>query len=180
MSMVAAPYPVLFSRQTIAQRVGELGAEINHDYAGQSVILVGILKGAAIFLADLAREITVNCSFDFVATSSYVKGRKTSGVVRLIKDLDHPIEDQNIILVEDILDTGLTLNFLKRHFHGHQPRSLKVAALLDKPSRRLEPVSGDYIGFEIPNEFVVGYGMDYEEHFRNLPDICILPSGAHK
>ena len=174
--MEASTYPVLFSREQIAVRVAELGEQINKDYAGESVILVGVLKGAAIFLADLARQITFTCTFDFVAVSSYGKSSKSSGAVQLIKDLDRPVHDRNIILVEDILDTGLTLNFLKRHFKGHQPRSLKVAALLDKPSRRIEAVVGDYVGFEIPNEFVVGYGMDYQEHFRNLPDICILPS----
>ncbi len=173
--MEASSYPVLFSREQIAARVAQMGDQINRDYAGESVILVGVLKGAAIFLADLARQITFTCTFDFVATSSYGKSSKSSGAVQLIKDLDQSVHDRNIILVEDILDTGLTLNFLKRHFAGHQPRSLKVAALLDKPSRRIEHVVGDYVGFEIPNEFVVGYGMDYQEHFRNLPDICILP-----
>ncbi len=173
--MTAFSYPVLFSREQIAVRVGELGAQINRDYEGESVILVGVLKGAAIFLADLARTITFTCTFDFVATSSYGKSSKSSGAVQLIKDLDHSVHDRNIILVEDILDTGLTLNFLKRHFEQHQPRSLKVAALLDKPSRRIEQVTADYVGFEIPNEFVVGYGMDYQEQYRNLPDICILP-----
>jgi hypoxanthine phosphoribosyltransferase len=174
--MESSSYPVLFSREQIAVRVAELGEQINRDYAGDSVILVGVLKGAAIFLADLARQITFTCTFDFVATSSYGKSSKSSGAVQLIKDLDRSVHDRNIILVEDILDTGLTLNFLIRHFKQHQPKSLKVAALLDKPSRRIEEVHADYIGFEIPNEFVVGYGMDYQEHFRNLPDICILPS----
>jgi hypoxanthine phosphoribosyltransferase len=167
---------VLFSRQQIAARVVELGRQIDDDYAGQDVLLLGVLKGAAIFLADLARTITVNCTFDFVAVSSYGKGQKTSGAVKLIKDIDQPIEGKHIIVVEDILDTGLTLSFLQKLFLQHKPRSLKIAALLDKPSRRLAKIEADYVGFSIPNQFVVGYGMDYAERFRNLPDICLMPS----
>lgn len=171
-------YPLLLSQEQIAAKVAALGAAITKDYAGQKVVLVGVLKGAAIFLADLARQIDVTCTFDFVAVSSYRSSSKSSGAVQLIKDLDHSVEDRNIILVEDILDSGLTLKFLYRHFQGHKPRSLKVAALLDKPSRRTERVEADYVGFPIDNHFVVGYGMDYAEHFRNLPDIRILPESA--
>jgi hypoxanthine phosphoribosyltransferase len=174
----ASSYPLLFSREQIAAKVAELGAAISRDYAGQNVVLVGVLKGAAIFLADLARQINVTCTFDFVAVSSYRSSTKSSGAVQLIKDLDHSVEDRNIILVEDILDSGLTLKFLHRHFRGHKPRSLKVAALLDKPAGRKEHVDADYVGFPIENHFVVGYGMDYAEHFRNLPDIRILPASA--
>jgi hypoxanthine phosphoribosyltransferase len=170
--------PVLISRDAIAARVAELGAEIDRDLEGESVLLVGVLKGAAIFLSDLARAITTECTFDFVAVSSYGKGAHSSGAVKLIKDLDHPIEGRNIILVEDILDTGLTLAFLKRMLQHHRPKSLRVAALLDKPERRIEPVEAEYVGFSIPNHFVIGYGMDYAERFRNLPDICILPPEA--
>ncbi len=166
---------VLFSREQIAQRVAELGRQIDQDYAGQNIVLLGVLKGAAIFLADLARNITVNNTFDFVAVSSYGKGQKTSGAVRLIKDVDQPIEGKNVIVVEDILDTGLTLDFLRKLFQQHNPRSLRIAALLDKPSRRLVKIEADYVGFSIPNKFVVGYGMDYAERFRNLPDICLMP-----
>lgn len=171
-------YPLLFSQEQIAAKVSEIGAAITKDYAGQKVVLVGVLKGAAIFLADLARQIDLTCTFDFVAVSSYRGARKTSGAVQLIKDLDHSVEDRNIILVEDILDSGLTLRFLQRHFQGHKPRSLKVAALLDKPAGRKEHVEADYVGFPIEDHFVVGYGMDYAEHFRNLPDIRILPESA--
>jgi hypoxanthine phosphoribosyltransferase len=174
----AESYPLLFSREQIAGKVAELGAAIARDFAGQNVVLVGVLKGAAIFLADLAREIDVTCTFDFVAVSSYRSSSKTSGAVQLIKDLDHTVENRNIILVEDILDSGLTLNFLRRHFEGHKPRSLRVAALLDKPARRRVQVDADYVGFPIDNHFVVGYGMDYAEHFRNLADIRILPADA--
>jgi hypoxanthine phosphoribosyltransferase len=168
-------FPVLFSSEQIAARTAELGRQIDADYAGQSVVLVGVLKGAAIFLADLARNITVPCTFDFVAVSSYGKGQKTSGAVKLIKDLDQSIEDKNVIVVEDILDTGLTLCFLRNMFEQHKPRSLRIAALLDKPARRLEKIEADYAGFKIPNHFVVGYGMDYAERFRNLPDIRLMP-----
>src|SRR5579875_1539544 len=166
---------VLFSREQIAERVAELGRQIDRDYAGENIVLLGVLKGAAIFLADLARHITVPNTFDFVAVSSYGKGQKTSGAVKLIKDVDQPIEGKNVIVVEDILDTGLTLDFLKKLFAQHRPRSLRIAALLDKPSRRLVKIDADYVGFSIPNKFVVGYGMDYAERFRNLPDICLMP-----
>jgi hypoxanthine phosphoribosyltransferase len=174
----AGSLPVLINRDAIGARVAELGAQVDSDLAGESVLLVGVLKGAAIFLADLARAISIHCTFDFVAVSSYGKGTRSSGAVKLIKDLDHPIEDRNIILVEDILDTGLTLAFLKRMLAQHRPRSLRVAALLDKPERRLEAIQAEYVGFRIPNHFVVGYGMDYAERYRNLPDICIFPPDA--
>ena len=169
-------FPVLFSSEQIAQRTTELGRQIDADFAGQSVVLVGVLKGAAIFLADLARSITVDCTFDFVAVSSYGKGQRTSGAVKLIKDLDQPSEGKNIIIVEDILDTGLTLSFLRKLLLQHRPKTLKIAALLDKPSRRLEKIEADYCGFTIPNHFVIGYGMDYAERFRNVPDIRLMPS----
>jgi hypoxanthine phosphoribosyltransferase len=167
--------PILFTAEQIAQRIAELGRQIDIDFAGQSVVLVGVLKGAAVFLADLARSITVDCTFDFVAASSYGKGQRSSGAVKLIKDLDHPSEGKNIILVEDILDTGLTLSFLRKLLLQHRPKSLKIAALLDKPSRRLEKIEADYVGFAIPNDFVIGYGMDYAERYRNLPDIRLMP-----
>lgn len=170
--------PVLIGRDAIAARVAEIGAEIDRDLAGEPVLLVGVLKGAAIFLSDLARAISIECTFDFVAVSSYGKGTRSSGAVKVIKDLDHPIEGRNIILIEDILDTGLTLSFLKRMLLHHQPRSLRVATLLDKPERRIEPIQAEYVGFSIPNHFVIGYGMDYAERFRNLPDICIFPPEA--
>ena len=173
-SIVDSGLQVLFSREQIRQRVAELGRQIDRDYAGQKVVLVGVLKGAAIFLADLARSISVENTFDFVAVSSYGKAQRSSGAVKLIKDLDQPIEGKNVILVEDILDTGLTLHFLRSLFAQHQPKTLRIAALLDKPSRRLEKIDADYVGFTIPNEFVIGYGMDYAERYRNLPDICLM------
>jgi hypoxanthine phosphoribosyltransferase len=176
---------VLISRQEIAKRVSELGAQITKDFAGQSVNLVGVLKGAAIFLSDLARQIELDATFDFIGVSSYgnrpsptqelKSGWDSTGEVKLMKDVDQTIKDKNIILVEDILDTGLTMTYLKKMLMARQPRSLKVAALLDKPSRRKLPLEGDYVGFKIPDEFVVGYGLDYAEKYRNLADICVVP-----
>ncbi|GGH13280.1 hypoxanthine phosphoribosyltransferase [Silvibacterium dinghuense] len=174
-TLIHKDFPVLFSEEQIHQRIAEIGKQIDADYAGKSVVLIGVLKGAAIFLSDLARAITVQCTFDFVAVSSYGKGQRTSGAVKLIKDLDQPIEGKHIIVVEDILDTGLTLNFLRSLFGQHRPASLRIAALLDKPSRRLEQIEADYVGFKIPNHFVIGYGMDYAERFRNVPDIRLMP-----
>ncbi len=165
---------VLFTRRQIADRVAEMGAQISRDLKGEKLVMVGVLKGAALFLADLARAIEADATFDFVATSSYGFGQRSSGAVRLIKDLDEPIEGKNVLVVEDILDTGLTLAYLRKHFLQQRPKSLRVAALLDKPSRRIEKIEADYVGFSIPNQFVIGYGMDYAERYRNLPDICIL------
>jgi hypoxanthine phosphoribosyltransferase len=176
---------VLISQEDIAKRVRELGAEITRDFAGQSVIFVGVLKGAAIFLADLARQVELDATFDFIGVSSYgnrpsperelKSGWDSTGEVRLLKDVDHSMKNKNVILVEDILDTGLTMTYLKKMLLARQPRSLKVAALLDKPSRRKLPLEGDYVGFKIPDEFVVGYGLDYAERYRNLADICVVP-----
>jgi len=165
----------LIRRSAIQKRVREVAQHITKDFKGQRVHLVGVLKGACIFLSDLVREINLEVSLDFIAVASYGKGKESSGQVRVNKDLDSSIEGLNVILVEDILDTGLTLSYLKRVLLQRRPRILKVAALLDKPSRRLiKDIKGDYIGFEIPNEFVVGYGLDYAERYRNLKDVCIL------
>ena len=176
---------VLISREEIAKRVSELGAQITKDFKGQSVNLVGVLKGAAIFLSDLARQVDLDATFDFIGVSSYGNrpspsqelrtGWDSTGEVKLTKDVDQTLKDKNIILVEDILDTGLTMTYLKRLLQARQPKSLKVAALLDKPSRRKLPLEGDYVGFKIPDEFVVGYGLDYAEKYRNLADICVVP-----
>jgi hypoxanthine phosphoribosyltransferase len=165
---------VLYTRQQIAERVAELGAQITRDLNGEKVVLVGVLKGAAIFLSDLARALDVDATFDFVAVSSYGNGQRSSGAVKLIKDLDDPIEGKNVLVVEDILDTGLTLSYLRNFFLRQNPKSLRIATLLDKPSRRLEKIEADYVGFSIPNLFVIGYGMDYAERYRNLPDICLM------
>jgi hypoxanthine phosphoribosyltransferase len=169
---------VMFTHQQIQQRVRELAERISHDFAGDSVIFVGVLKGATIFLSDLARAVTLDATFDFIGTSSYGDQKVSSGEVRLTKDVDQPITGKNVILVEDILDTGLTMTYLLKMFSAHQPKSLRIAALLDKASRRQHPVRADYVGFTIPDEFVVGYGMDCAERYRNLADICVLvPDG---
>jgi hypoxanthine phosphoribosyltransferase len=169
---------ILFTRDQIADRIREMGAQITRDLAGEKLVMVGVLKGAAPFLADLARCVSVDATFDFVAVSSYGKSNRTSGAVKLIKDLDEPIEGKNVLIVEDILDTGLTLTFLRKIFQQHHPKTLRIAALLDKPSRRVEKIEADYVGFSIPNLFVIGFGMDYAERYRNLPDICLMPSDS--
>ena len=171
----AATMEVLYSQAQIAERVAAIGAQISSEYAGESVVLIGVLKGAAIFLADLARAITVSNTFDFVAVSSYGRARVSSGAVKLIKDIDNPIEGKHVILVEDILDTGLTLSYLRGLMLQHKPASLKIATCLDKPERRLVPIEADYVAFSIPNRFVIGYGMDYAEVYRNLADIRLFP-----
>ena len=165
---------VLITREQIAARVSEMGKEITRDFVGQPVMLIGVLKGACLFLSDLARQIELDATFDFIAVSSYGSAKQSAGEVQLIKDVAGPLQGLNVILVEDILDTGLTLTFLRRMFEARQPRALKIAALLDKPSRRQRPIQADYVGFKIPDEFVVGYGLDYAEHYRNLADICVL------
>uniref|UniRef100_E6QJV7 hypoxanthine phosphoribosyltransferase n=1 Tax=mine drainage metagenome TaxID=410659 RepID=E6QJV7_9ZZZZ len=167
---------ILFSRDQIAERIREMGAQITRDMAGEKLVMIGVLKGAAPFLADLARAVDVDATFDFVAVSSYGKSNRTSGAVKLIKDLDEPIEGKHVLVVEDILDTGITLTYLRKIFLQHRPKSLRIAALLDKPSRRIEKIDADYVGFSIPNLFVIGFGMDFAERYRNLPDICLMPA----
>ena len=142
--------------------------QITKDFKGERVHIVGVLKGACIFLSDLVRELSLDTSIDFIAVSSYGKGKQSSGQVRVLKDLDSSIQGLNVVVVEDILDTGLTLSYLLRVLQQRKPKTLRVAALLDKPSRRIKDVKADYIGFKIPNEFVVGYGLDYAERYRNL------------
>ncbi len=171
----ASTMEVLFTQAEIAGRVKAIGDQISADYAGESIVLIGVLKGAAIFLADLSRQISVNNTFDFVAVSSYGRARVSSGAVKLIKDIDNPIEGKHVILVEDILDTGLTLSYLRGLMLQHKPASLKIATCLDKPERRLVPIEADYVAFKIPNRFVIGYGMDFAEIYRNIPDIRLFP-----
>jgi len=173
---------VLISHEQIAGRVAELGKQITADLSGQPVIFVGVLKGAAVFLSDLVRKVQLDATFDFIGVTSYGNPSQqgniwdSTGEVRLTKDVDRSLRDKNVILVEDILDTGLTLTFIKRLLWGHQPKSFRVAVLLDKPSRRKLAVEADYVGFTIPDKFVVGYGLDYAEQYRNLPDICVVPA----
>jgi len=176
---------ILIPHDKIAQRVAAMGADITRDFSGQTIIFVGVLKGAAIFLSDLARNVQLDSTFDFIGVSSYgnrpspaqelKSGWDSTGEVRLTKDVDQSMKDRNVILVEDILDTGLTLSYLKKILLAHQPKTLRIAALLDKPSRRKMPIEADYVGFKIPDEFVVVYGLDYAERYLNLPDICVIP-----
>ena len=171
--MSSASLRVLLDAARIDARVRELGAEIDRDYP-DGVLLVGILKGACFFLADLARAISRPARIDFIGTSSYGKGKTSSGEVKLTKDLDSSIEGADVLVVEDIVDSGVTLNYLMNLLEQRRPESIRIAALLDKPERRLRPVHVHYVGFQIPDHFVVGYGLDYAEKYRNLDDICVL------
>jgi hypoxanthine phosphoribosyltransferase len=165
---------VLVEAAPLSQRVTELGEELSRDYAGRDLLLVGVLKGAVFFMADLVREITVPCEIDFMAVSSYGSGTDSSGVVRILKDLDANIEGRHVVIVEDIVDSGLTLSYLVRNLEARQPASLEVCALLTKPERRKADIECRYVGFEIPNRFVIGYGLDYGERFRSLPYVAAL------
>lgn len=165
---------ILIDEQTLMRRIDEMGEQITRDYQGKDLVVVGILKGSVLFLADLIKRIRLPLVMDFMAVSSYGSSTHSSGVVRIIKDLDEEIEGKDVLIVEDIIDTGLTLNYLTELLMSRNPRSLKICCCLDKPSRRKVPVRVDYIGFSIPDAFVVGYGLDYAEKYRNLPYICIL------
>jgi hypoxanthine phosphoribosyltransferase len=165
---------VLISAAQIRARVEELGAHIDRDYNGGPVYLIAILKGACFFLADLARAMKTPARIEFIGISSYGRGKTTSGEVKLTKDLDVSVEGHDIIIVEDIVDSGVTLSYLLKIFAQRKPKSLRIATLLDKPERRQRPVDVDYVGFKIADQFVVGYGLDYAEDYRNLKDICIL------
>jgi len=166
---------VLLSAEQIHNRIAELGAEIDRDYpSGEPVYLIAVLKGAFIFMADLARAMKTPTRIEFIGISSYGKGKTSSGQVQLTKDLDAPIEGHHVIIVEDILDTGITLNYLTKLMAQRKPKSLRIVTLLDKPERRKSPVKADYVGFTIPDEFVVGYGLDYAEDYRNLKDVCVM------
>lgn len=165
---------VLVPREEIEKEVKRIGAAISRDYAGKTPILISVLKGAFIFMADLVRNITVPCTLDFMSVSSYGKGTKTSGQVQIIKDLDTNIEGRDVIIVEDILDSGVTLSYLIRLLQARRPASLAVCALFDKPARHKVEIRLAYKGIEVPNEFIVGYGLDYAEKYRNLPDVCVL------
>lgn len=165
---------VLIDEYQIQQRVKEIGSQISEDYDGKHLHLICILKGACIFLSDLIRHLPLDISLDFMAVSSYANSLHTSGEVKIIKDLDSSIQGRDVLIVEDILDTGLTLDYLSRSLQARSPRSLSICALLSKPSRRIKEVSAAYIGFEIPDEFVVGYGLDFAERYRNLPNISVM------
>ncbi len=165
---------VMISEEDVDRRIAEIGAQISKDYEGQSVHLVCILKGSIFFTCELAKRITVPVTLDFMSCSSYGGDTKSSGVVKLVKDLDHPLEGKNVIVIEDIIDSGRTLSYLLEILSARKPESLKLCTLLDKPDRRVKPVDVDYTGFEIPDEFVVGYGLDYDQRYRNLPYIGVI------
>jgi len=170
---------VILSEAQVQERVREIGAQISRDYEGRSVLLVAVLRGGALFIADLARAISVPVELDFMAVSSYGSSTKSSGVVRILKDLDETIEDRDVLVVEDILDTGLTLKYLLKNLASRKPASLEVVTLLSKDGKQRVPISCKYIGFPIPDEFVVGYGLDFSEKYRNLPYIGILKPAAY-
>jgi hypoxanthine phosphoribosyltransferase len=175
MTEAVQPFEVLISADRIAARVRELGAEITRDYRGRPLRLVGILKGAWVFLADLIRSIEhEDVTVDFLGVATYGDEQQSSGEVRVTKDLDMSIEGVDVLLVEDILDTGVTFHFLLNALRNRNPKSLRAVTLLDKSSRRLRPVQADYVGFSIPERFVVGYGLDYAQRYRQLPDVCVL------
>lgn len=164
----------LVSREDLKRRVAELGKQISDDYEGRDLLMVGVLKGAVLFLADLMRGLTVPCEIDFMAVSSYGSQTDSSGVVRILKDLDSPIEDRHVLIVEDIVDSGLTLQYLMRNLKARRPASLEVCALLTKPERLRVDLSPRYLGFEIPNRFAIGYGLDHAQHYRNLDYVAAL------
>ena len=165
---------ILVQPDDLSRRVRELGAQITADYAGRDLLLVGVLKGAVFFLSDLMRHIAVPCEVDFMAVASYGSATDSSGVVRILKDLDVALEDRHVLIVEDIVDSGLTLQYLLRNLGARNPASIEVCALLTKPDRREVELEPRYVGFEIPNRFVVGYGLDYAERYRNLPYVAVL------
>ena len=164
----------LISEEDVAKKIAEMGAQISKDYEGESVYLLCILKGGVFFTTELAKHITVPVSLDFMSVSSYGGGTTSSGIVRIVKDLDTPIEGQNVLIAEDIIDTGRTLAYLMEHLKQRKPKSLKLCTLLDKPDRRVSDVKVDYTGFAIPDEFVVGYGLDYDQRYRNLPYVGVV------
>ncbi|HVW19204.1 MAG TPA: hypoxanthine phosphoribosyltransferase [Solirubrobacteraceae bacterium] len=169
---------ILVQPDDLRRRVADLGAEISRDYEGRDLLLVGVLKGAIFFLSDLMRELTVPCEVDFMAVASYGSATESSGVVRILKDLDASIEDRHVLIVEDIVDSGLTLQYLLRNLKARGPATVEVCALLTKPGRREVELQARYVGFEIPNRFVVGYGLDYGERYRNLPYVAALQEAS--
>ena len=173
-SMMPDVKEVLITSGEIEDKVREIGARITEDYSGEKPLLIGILRGAVVVMSDLMRNIDLQCELDFMDISSYGSGSSSSGVVRILKDLEEDITDRHVLIVEDIIDTGLTLSYLRRSLLARKPASLEICALLSKPSRRRAELDVRYLGFEVPDEFVVGYGLDYAGAYRNLPDICVL------
>jgi len=165
---------VLITREEIAEKVKELGKRISEDYKGKNLLMVGVLKGGIVFLADLIREVTIPVDMDLISVSSYGSGTNSTGIVKILKDLDVSIQNKHVLIVEDLIDTGLTLRYLKELLATRNPASVKACTIFDKPSRRLVDVPIEYNGIAIPNKFVVGYGLDYAGEYRNLPDLCTL------
>ncbi|MCR5099746.1 MAG: hypoxanthine phosphoribosyltransferase [Butyrivibrio sp.] len=165
---------VLLTEEQVDSRIKEIGEQISKDYAGKEIHLVCVLKGGSFFMCELAKRITIPVSFDFMSASSYGSSTKSSGIVKIVKDLDEPLKDKNVIIVEDIVDSGRTLSYLVKMLGDRDPASIKICTLLDKPDRRVTDVKVDYTGFEIPDEFVVGYGLDYDQKYRNLPYIGVV------
>ena len=171
---------IMFSKEQLQTRIAELAAQLDSEYAGKTPLMVGILKGSVMFYADLLRAMTIPVEMDFMAISSYGAGSKSSGEVKLIKDLDRKIEGRDVVIVEDIIDSGYTLSYLKRMLYSRKPSSVKICALLDKYSRRVVPIEADYKGFDCEDEFVIGFGLDYAERYRNLPYIGILKRSVYE
>lgn len=170
---------ILLSGEQIAKRTSEIASQITKDYYGQEVLMVGILRGAVLFFSELVKKVDLDLRMDFMSVSSYGASMTSTGEIKINKDLSQPIEGLNVIIVEDIIDTGHTLKNLLKLLNTRNPKSIKICSLLDKPSRREVDLKGDYVGFEVPNEFVVGYGLDYQEKYRNLPDVCVLKKSIY-
>ncbi len=170
---------VLFSSEKLAGIVRELGARISRDYSGKNLLMVSILKGSVVFMSDLMRAVTIPCSIDFMAVSSYGSGVKTSGVVKIVKDLDINLKGYDVLVIEDILDSGMTLDYIVKLLKSRSPSSLRLCTLFDKPERRTVPISADYVGAVVPDEFIVGYGLDYDQKYRNLPFVGILKPAVY-
>ena len=171
---------VLISEEEIREKVAEIGARISEDYAGKNLLMVGILKGSVVFMADLMRAVSAHARIDFMSVSSYGSGTKSSGVVKIVKDLDNNVEGYDLLLVEDILDSGLTLSYLRELLRDRHPNSIKIVTLLNKPARRTADIQPDYCCFEVPDEFVVGYGLDFDERYRNLPYVGVLKEEVYQ
>jgi len=171
---------VLYTEEQIREKIKEMGKQISEDYKGKDLILIGVLKGSVLFMSDLLKEITIPCNMDFMAVSSYGASTTSSGVVRILKDLDFEIEGKEVLIAEDIIDTGITLRYLMEYLKGRKPKSLEVACLLNKPERRKVEIDAKYLGFDVPDHFLVGYGLDYAEKYRNLPFVGILKEEIYK
>ena len=171
---------IILTENDICERIRQMGEQISKDYEGRDLVLIGVLKGSVMFMADLMKRITIPCSMDFMAVSSYGNATTTTGVVRILKDLDHEIQGKDVLIIEDIVDTGVTLKYLMEYLKGRKPDSLNIACLLNKPERRKVEINVKYLGFEVPDYFLVGYGLDFAEKYRNLPYIGILKEDVYK